>query len=104
MPRLLWLMFQVPISSPQITRMFGRCPAGAAGRCWACATCIDAPDPSADAAASVVPASRMLRRLILGSVSVQFRGWSTMLLILSVMGRLLLKDVGTALAAHSVGA
>ena len=23
MPRLLWLMFQVPMSSPQMTRMFG---------------------------------------------------------------------------------
>ena len=29
MPRLLWLMFQVPMSSPQITRMFGLSAANA---------------------------------------------------------------------------
>src|SRR5262249_22826093 len=52
------------MSSPQMTRMFGRCPDGAG---WACA-CVTAsgdldPRPAAVAAASVVPPSSMLRRL-----------------------------------------
>src|SRR5262245_34580427 len=53
----------MPTSSPQMTRMFGRCPDGAG--CCACAWAVrtDAAAPSADAAASVVPPSRMLRRL-----------------------------------------
>src|SRR5262245_61403188 len=50
----------MPTSSPQMTRMFGRWPDGC---CCACATLIAALAPSADAAASVVPPSKMLRRL-----------------------------------------
>src|SRR5262245_7841623 len=54
-----------PMSSPKMTRMFGLRPgvAGRAGGCCACATRIEAPALSADVAASVVPPSRMLRRL-----------------------------------------
>ncbi len=33
MPRLLWLMFQVPMSSPQMTRMFGFLAGSCAGSC-----------------------------------------------------------------------
>ena len=39
MPRLLWLMFQVPMSSPQMTRMFGGRPDGAALRLRRLARC-----------------------------------------------------------------
>src|SRR5262249_45705808 len=46
-----------------MNRMLGLRPAGAAGCGWACATRVDAVAAIADAAASVVPASRMLRRL-----------------------------------------
>ena len=52
-----------PISSPKMTRIFGLRPDGAARCCCACATFIDGADPSADEAASVVPPSRILRRL-----------------------------------------
>jgi hypothetical protein len=53
MPRLLWLMFQVPISSPQMTRMFGF-PVVAVGvgvglACCACA------EPAADSASNDPP-------------------------------------------------
>src|SRR5262245_48398943 len=60
MPRLLWLMFQVPMSSPQMTRIFGFWPP-----VWASALPIEVTGlgERADAAASVVPASSMLRRL-----------------------------------------
>src|SRR5262245_326639 len=99
MPRLLWLMFQVPMSSPQITRMFGRCPDGAAGSCWACAVGVDAADPSADAAASVVPASRILRRLMFRSASLPpalLTRRSTALLVLSIIAiSSFIKDVLT---------
>src|SRR5262245_10389885 len=54
----------MPTSSPQMTRMLGRCPAGA---CCACAcdwaSRVGDPAASADAAAMVVLPSRMLRRL-----------------------------------------
>src|SRR5262245_45396183 len=60
MPRLLWLMFQVPMSSPPITRLFGFCLG-----VWVSGVPIDVTGlgERADAAASVVPASRMLRLL-----------------------------------------
>src|SRR5437867_4212681 len=55
-------MFHMPMSSPKMTRMFGLRPDGAGCAC-ACVTLIGAPVISADAAASVVPPSRILRRL-----------------------------------------
>src|SRR5262245_50904803 len=57
-------MFVCPMSSPKMTRMFGRWPdgAGVCG-CCACAVCTGAVAASAEAAARVVPARRILRRL-----------------------------------------
>src|SRR4051794_740254 len=60
----------MPMSSPMITTMFGRCPVAVAGCAWAgdCATSIV--EPSVVAAASVVLPSRILRRFrLLGRVS-----------------------------------
>src|ERR1700676_4346358 len=59
-------MFHMPISSPMMKTVFGCVPyGGVAAGCCACATafCTLAAVPSADAAASVVLASNMLRRL-----------------------------------------
>src|SRR5262245_44237617 len=55
-------MLARPTSSPQMTRMFGRCPDGVGcGWVCACATCAGPPAAIA-AAASDVPPRRMLRR------------------------------------------
>src|SRR5262245_53928236 len=54
------------MSSPKMTRMFGRWPdaaAGAAGRCCACAVVTAAAAVKADDAASAELATKMLRRL-----------------------------------------
>src|SRR6476660_9953262 len=64
MPLLLWLMFQVPISSPQIMRIFGGRPDDVG---CACTDWLVAAAPTADAAAIAVLARRMLRRLRLFS-------------------------------------
>jgi hypothetical protein len=53
-------MFASPMSSPKMTRIFGRC--ADAADC-ACAPRIATTDPSAEPAASVVPLRRRLRRL-----------------------------------------
>src|SRR5262245_37644607 len=71
------------MSSPKMTRMFGRRPAGwaGAGAGCCCAWAVRLGAVSADAAANVVPPSRMLRRLMgwsLASAPEFFRGrfWS----------------------------
>src|SRR5882757_7977866 len=56
-------MFAIPTSSPQITRMLGLRPDGVGGCCWACAARVRSTALIAVAAASDVPASKMLRRL-----------------------------------------
>src|SRR5262245_38343103 len=55
-----------------MTTMFGRC-------CCACAVLIPAADPTAEAAASVVPARRRLRRLTARSFEPVFSGISLLL-------------------------
>src|SRR5882724_10419289 len=58
-------MFATPTSSPQMMRMFGLPPEGAAGCgcCWAWATWVRSTVLMAVAAAIEVPANRILRRL-----------------------------------------
>src|ERR1700761_7142788 len=70
-------MFAMPMSSPQIMRMLGLRPDGAVvcGDCWACATWVRSTVLIAVAAASDVPANRMLRRLR-ALLSDDFRGRS----------------------------
>ena len=48
MPRLLWLMFWLPMSSPQMTRMLGFLAVGA----WAVAAVLSRPSVKADAVTS----------------------------------------------------
>src|SRR5215510_12823192 len=66
MPWLYALTLNQPMSSAMIMRMFGLRPegAGCADGCCACARRTGAPAARVDAAASVVPPSRMLRRLM----------------------------------------
>src|SRR5262249_3917809 len=65
MPIVYALICGTPMSSPKMTRMLGRCPAGwaGAGAGCSCAWAVRL-GASAEAAASVVPPSRMLRRLM----------------------------------------
>src|SRR5262245_30566243 len=60
-------MLDWPISSPKMTRMFGRCAAGATGCCCARTVRVGAIDPRADTAVSAVLPRRMCRLLGLRS-------------------------------------
>src|SRR5215216_249632 len=64
MPRLYALTFHQPTSSPHRIRMLGLRPPVATGAGWACAILTSWFVPRAEAAASVLPPRRMLRRLI----------------------------------------
>src|ERR1700685_2173963 len=67
------------MSSPMMTRMLGCLPDDAG--CWACATETGAVHPRADAAASVVVASRILRRLTSSFLSL----WLALMMLLPVL-------------------